>query len=438
MIFVPVYRSLDHREPELPNPVPKHKQHLSPQQLRDELKIYGRLNGLHGLLFGGINVEAFIQHQFPLETNAPVVTFALYALTNPTQRELPEQLLFDSRLRPSKRAQTQTGPDPRIGNQESKIENDRASLAAPPVLRDVSIYGRVLRFVLEPGPAFASAMNLRTLGIAGGFGVATTLLLSGFIAYQARANRKEREISAALRASEARLQTILHERERMSRDLHDGTIQSLYAIGLGLGRLRRSLSGPAEKERLDGSLAELDHVVAELRSYLVVLDPGVSPAQSAATALSELVARLRQTTAMELHFTADPGAGDGWPPAAVLDLLQVAREGVSNALRHGQAPEVELALRQAGQGEMHFTIVDHGRGFDPSAARPNGSHGLANLERRARAWNGWLRVESRPGGPTRLTLALFPLGGQSHASAPPLREVGSPNADKNAPSRGSV
>jgi hypothetical protein len=46
----------------------------------------------------------------------------------------------------------------------------------------------------------------------------------------------------------------------------------------------------------------------------------------------------------ELRFTSDPGVGDGWPPAAVLDVLQAAREGVSNALRQGQAPQVDLAL----------------------------------------------------------------------------------------------
>jgi signal transduction histidine kinase len=159
---------------------------------------------------------------------------------------------------------------------------------------------------------------------------------------------------------------------------------------------------------LEASLVELDHVVAELRGYLVALDPGVSPAQSAARALSELVARLRQTAATELRFTVEPGVGEGWPPAAVLDLLLAAREGVSNALRHGQATQVELGLQRAGPNEVHLTIVDNGKGFDPAAARPNGSHGLANLERRARAWNGGLRVESCPGGPTRLTLAFVP------------------------------
>jgi signal transduction histidine kinase len=150
-------------------------------------------------------------------------------------------------------------------------------------------------------------------------------------------------------------------------------------------------------------------VIAELRSYLVVLDPGVSPAQSAATALTQLVTRLRQTTATELCFTAEHSAGDGWPAAAVLDVLQAAREGVSNALRHGQATQVQLALHEAA-GQVLFTIVDNGKGFNPSAVRSDEGHGLGNLERRAKAWNGSLHVESRLGGPTRLTLALLPFG----------------------------
>jgi signal transduction histidine kinase len=426
LLFLPVYRpALDRSDP-ITLTETERKIALTPQ-LQEEAKAWRRYSdNLRGLIFGGIDMRTFLQSH--LGTSAPTITFALYASTNQSPSDLPEQLLFDNRVPRSHTVGRDEAPSsPRI--LAGKEIRTRQSLAPPELraVRDLRLYGRVLRFVLEPGPAFTSALNERTLWLAASFGVATTLLLSGFMAYQARAHRKERDISGALRQSEARLQALLHERERMSRDLHDGTIQSLYAIGLGLGRLRRALGGAPERDRLDASLVELDHVVAELRSYLVTLDPGVSPAQSAVAALSELVARLRQTAETELRFAADPGVGEGWPPAAVLDLLLAAREGVSNALRHGHATQVELALREAGRGGVHFTMTDNGQGFDPRATRPNGGHGLANLERRARAWQGWLELQSKPGGPTCLTLALFPRGGQTPGSRQTASE---PSVDK--------
>ena len=88
---------------------------------------------LRGLVFGGIDMNAFLQHH--LGTNTPTVTFALHASTNHLPGALPAQLLFDNRTRPG---------------------------AAPAHLQkvlDLPLYGRVLRFTAEPGPGFSSAPN---------------------------------------------------------------------------------------------------------------------------------------------------------------------------------------------------------------------------------------------------------------------------------------
>lgn len=280
----------------------------------------------------------------------------------------------------------------------------------------VPCYGTKWCVYFYTTPLFLAESSRYRAWLAASVGIPLSILFAGVTWTQARGRAKAEQSADSLRRSEGRLQVALKEREQISCDLHDGTIQSLYAIGLGLGQLRRALGGAKEQERMDASLEELDHVVAELRSYLVTLDPGVSPAQSAAAALSELVSRLRQTAATDLRFTAEDGIGNGWPPAAVLDLLQAAREGVSNALRHGQATQVDLSLRGSGNGAVLFIIEDNGKGFDPSTARRKDGHGLANLERRAQAWNGSLHVESRAGGQTRLTLTVFPLGGKATSS----------------------
>jgi signal transduction histidine kinase len=189
------------------------------------------------------------------------------------------------------------------------------------------------------------------------------------------------------------------ERERLSRDLHDGTVQSLYAVGLGLGSARRTLGDTPEGERIEHALIELDEVVAELRRFLVQLDPGVSPVQRPELALGELVARLGRVSATELVFTAAPDFHAHLPPPVVLDLLQVVRESVSNALRHGHAARVEISLRRTGD-RVRLEVRDDGRGFDVVTLPPNGGHGLANLRHRANAHGGHLEVSSQPGGPT--------------------------------------
>ena len=97
-------------------------------------------------------------------------------------------------------------------------------------------------------------------------------------------------------------------------------------------------------------------------------------------------------------------SGTEWNPSLPIPCASRAI-CLSNALRHGQATEVELALQHANPNGLLFTISDSGKGCDPSKSRGQG-HGLANLEVRADGWKGVLRVESRPRGPTRLALTF--------------------------------
>lgn len=167
------------------------------------------------------------------------------------------------------------------------------------------------------------------------------------------------------------------------------------------------MSSEAERQRLTANLLELENVVSELRGYLVEFDPGVSLIQTPGEALAELVQRLQHTTAVPIHFTNEVPQDRPWPGAVVLDSLHMAREGIGNALRHGRAGEIRLRLHSLPGDEVELVIDDNGVGFDPNAPRPRG-HGLQNLHLRTRAWNGRLRIESKPGGPTRLRLQFVP------------------------------
>lgn len=260
-------------------------------------------------------------------------------------------------------------------------------------------YGGKVLVRASSTPWFDRQSQRGRVGLVVGAGSLLSIALTGLVFVQARGRSRAESLAAELAESRELLRRAAAERERLSRDLHDGTVQSLYAVGLGLGRARRTLGESAEGERIEHALTELDEVVAELRRFLVQLDPGVSPVQRPELALGELVTRLCRVSATELGFTTAPDFHAELPPPVVLDLLQIVRESVSNALRHGRAARVEISLQRLGD-RVRLEVRDNGCGFDVATLPPNGGHGLANLRHRAEAHGGRLEVISQPGGPT--------------------------------------
>jgi signal transduction histidine kinase len=86
------------------------------------------------------------------------------------------------------------------------------------------------------------------------------------------------------------------------------------------------------------------------------------------------------------------------------DTLQIIRESVSNALRHGAATQLHIRLHEEG-GRLALLIQDNGTGFD-LATVSSGGHGLTNFRARATLLGGDLKIESRPGHGTRVVLTL--------------------------------
>jgi signal transduction histidine kinase len=91
-----------------------------------------------------------------------------------------------------------------------------------------------------------------------------------------------------------------------------------------------------------------------------------------------------------------------------LHLLNLAREAVSNSIRHGRAREVHVGLRRH-RGGIRLEIRDNGSGFDPGRVKTSG-FGLNNMTARAVKMGGRFRVQSREGAGTRVVIDL-PQGG---------------------------
>ena len=240
-------------------------------------------------------------------------------------------------------------------------------------------------------------------------GTGLTLAVTLILLSQIHARIRQDAIARELRSACEELQRVQNERERVSRDLHDGAIQSLFGLQLTLGRFERQLGGEA-RELLARSRFGIDDLIAELRRFISHEEPNESqPAglTEARDMLRQLVQRFQNTDSAVVEFASETSSAVPLSPAHLGHLKQIAQEALSNSLRHAQAKKVRVGLN-ATAGRMQLTVADDGQGFDP-ATRAGTGNGLANMQARAAQLGGQLQVESRPGHGARVTL-VFPTG----------------------------
>jgi signal transduction histidine kinase len=205
----------------------------------------------------------------------------------------------------------------------------------------------------------------------------------------------------ALRDEVERL-AVLEDRERIAKDLHDGVIQSLFAVGMGLQGTSMASGDPRVAERIEAAVEEIDRVIRDLRNYIFGLRPGALADRALDAALRELAAEFEQRSGVVTVAEIDPAVASELSSVAG-DVLQLAREALSNVGRHSGAATCRLSLTRA-QDRAVLEIDDDGAGFDPSTA-PRGD-GLMNLEQRAEAAGGRSVIESEPGRGTTVRVEV--------------------------------
>jgi signal transduction histidine kinase len=196
---------------------------------------------------------------------------------------------------------------------------------------------------------------------------------------------------------------VLEDRERIAKELHDGAIQALFAVGMGLQGAAMLARDPELAARIEGAVEELDRVIRDLRNYIFGLRPGILADRQLDQALRRLVEEFAERTGVVAVAEVDPQA------AAVLagsagEVVQLAREALSNVSRHAAAATCRVSLRQE-EGGVVLEVDDDGRGFDPDQVAGAG-HGLGNLRERAAALGGRAEVASAPGQGTRVRVTV--------------------------------
>jgi signal transduction histidine kinase len=219
-----------------------------------------------------------------------------------------------------------------------------------------------------------------------------------------------------------REQSLGAERERISRDLHDGTIQSIYAAGLVLDGVRQSIDGVAasqhlsepDSEMLGQARVQLDQVMTALnktiqgiRSYIYDLRASTAD-EDMARGLVQIVGEFRNRTGLQTRWHTE-----GTPTLKLTgekrqQVYQIVREALSNIARHAGATQVSVDLRydgcDGGERAICLRISDNGTGKVPAQGQVG--RGLRNMRERAQLLGATLDVEGSVGKGTVVTLVI--------------------------------
>ena len=197
---------------------------------------------------------------------------------------------------------------------------------------------------------------------------------------------------------------VVEERDRISRDLHDGIIQSLYGVSLSLEDVLTMPAAEAEA-RVDQAIDALHLAIRDIRHFIHGLSGEATDGRNLPAGLLALANEVRHNTLVEVETSIDRGADPGLTPEQGGQLLQLVREALSNAARHARATRIELHL--AGDANRATVeIADDGTGFDPDASAAPGHRGLANMRSRSSELGAELEIRSRPGAGTRVTVSV--------------------------------
>jgi signal transduction histidine kinase len=202
--------------------------------------------------------------------------------------------------------------------------------------------------------------------------------------------------------SERQRLALLDERERIAKELHDGVIQSLFAVGMGLQAVAPA-TDEVTRQRLERAVLELDQVIGDLRQYIFGLRPGILGSSRLAEALRRLGEDFQDRCGVRTVVEVD-GEVEERLGAQAGELIQLTREALSNIGRHAQATTCRVRARAQARSTV-VTISDDGRGFTVRKARGRGQ-GLQNMRDRARSIGGRLAITSSPGQGSRLRLVV--------------------------------
>jgi signal transduction histidine kinase len=260
------------------------------------------------------------------------------------------------------------------------------SFLGVPIVSAGDVIGAIYLTDKRDGPAFTAGDEAAVVLLASHAAIAID---------QARLFEDSRELA------------LVQERGRLARELHDAMSQSLFSLQLTADTALRVLAD--DPAAAAASLATVRDLAARLSGELRSAVDGLRPADLArdglaATLLNQLALAGR---AHDTPVDVDVADLPELDPDVEHEVLRIAQEAVSNALRHARATRVTVTAGTGPGGGLVLTVVDDGRGFDPDARGLRARRlGLTSMHERAASLGGSLDVRSAPGRGTTVELGL--------------------------------
>jgi signal transduction histidine kinase len=203
------------------------------------------------------------------------------------------------------------------------------------------------------------------------------------------------------------LQTLAlsRERDRIGMELHDGVIQSVYAVGMKLEILRGQFPmRPEQETQYHSILEDLNQIIEDIRLYIRNLRTARDEQATFKQRLDNLARHFRDFARVDVTVDIPPALRT-LNDRQRHSLTQIVREALSNVARHAQATQVKVKVREVGH-DVSLTIRDDGVGFDPAKLRDPASFGLNNMRQRALQLGGTFAIDSEEGQGTLITIKV--------------------------------
>ena len=204
---------------------------------------------------------------------------------------------------------------------------------------------------------------------------------------------------------------VVAERNRIARDMHDGLVQYVYALGLQLEHARDLAASEPDGVApvLTGAIQQTNHVLSEMRTFIYQLRPIIMQEKQIGEWVVDLCQQFQLATGIPVRAEVGATAGQELSPEVSIALFRIIQEALANIYKHAQASQATLSLDFTPDG-ARLVIEDDGRGFDvDTRLTPDieHGHGLKNIDERVRELGASLQLDSALGAGTRL-MAVFP------------------------------
>lgn len=224
---------------------------------------------------------------------------------------------------------------------------------------------------------------------------------------------ERKRMEEMLRQRERDLRAAVEERERIGEDLHDGILQSLFAVGLGLEYCRTlvsKLSLPRKKPAmtlvaaLNRAIGQLNHVMTDVRNFIAGIESHVLEEADIGETLRTMVQAMCVSNGTACRITIEEAAVRELSTEQAYHVINILREALSNSLRHSGAGRIILSFKRLRRS-VRLSLTDNGKGFVPDSVDDVG-HGLANMAARARKLGGRIEICSRHQKGTKVLLDM--------------------------------